>query len=439
MCQINATPEKFNLDTGARPLPQSQKTAGHQLSPLAQKGVVIWADSVDELIRALPFEVDADLEHLHALPAGDVSQQSDAPHFPRDIGVRCEPVKSSSSTAVANSSPDHQDNYLCLSVDDIANPWSVNCVSNGHGPQGHLVSTLLVHELPGMLAQNPALHRDSNLALYQSFVSVGEMASSCQFIDASMSGGTLSAVLLRDGYLHIAWIGDSKVVLGRLASKDPGSIGVGAASGPKQRGNPGVTSRAQVAAPVASHSALPLLRAVELTSDHSVVESSTDAGKDMTTPRSRGLARAFGDSRLRVGGAQPCKPDVRRLRIKAEDVFVVLGTSGLWQTLSPMEVVTVVSQNLHRMAADAADALVAEVQRRGPGATSARSCADGVSQDCSPPEGLTVIVMYLAGERYVRDFDVRRARHLPEEHQEWRLQETLDIRGKCGCLSGNRS
>jgi len=433
MCQINTAPGKFNLDTATRPIPQSQKTPG-QFSPLAQKGVTIWVDSVDELIRALPFEVDADLDHLHALPEGndlgELSQPVDPPHFPRDVGVRCELLRSMSTSA---SSTDHQDNYLCLSVDDIANPWSVSGVSNGHGPQGHLVSTLLVHELPGLLAQNPALHRDSNLALYQSFLSVGEMASSCQFIDASISGGTLSAVLLRDGYLHIAWIGDSKIVLGRLAAKEPGNSGAGAVNSQRQRGNVGVTSRAQVKGPAVAPSALPLLRAVELTSDHSVVESSADLGKDhLPTPRSRGLARAFGDSRLRVGGIEACKPDVRRLRIKPEDVFVVLGTSGLWQKLSPMEVVTVVGQNLHRMAADAADALVAEVERRSGNGTE-RSTA---SQDNS--EGVTVIVMYLAGDRYVKDFDVRRARHLPEEHQEWKMQEALDIRGKCGCLSGSR-
>merc|ERR1719188_1538726 len=61
--------------------------------PLAQKkGLTVWVDSVDELVQALPFELDTDLEHLHALPEGLPlgTPSFEAPSFARDVGVRCE-------------------------------------------------------------------------------------------------------------------------------------------------------------------------------------------------------------------------------------------------------------------------------------------------------------------------------------------------------------
>merc|ERR1712232_1456387 len=186
-------------------------------SVLAQKGCIICVDSVDALLSELPYEFDADLDHLYVLPACSTPSNSqrrlEAPRFSRDVGTVCERVGRS-----CQGGDENQDNFTCLQVDDLANPWGLYAVSDGHGPQGHLVSTLLVHELPGLLVQNPAIHRDTNLALYQTFVSAAEMAETCQFVDASVSGGTFSAAMLREGYLHVAWVGDSKVVIGRVDS-----------------------------------------------------------------------------------------------------------------------------------------------------------------------------------------------------------------------------
>merc|ERR1712176_782213 len=107
---------------------------------------------------------------------------------------------------------------------------------------------------------------------HQAFVSVGEMASTCQFVSSSESRSTLSVVLLRRGLLHIAWVGDSKVVLGRLASS-PANISHGACSSDTIARHP--------LAPVPH----PELRAIELTADQ-------DASNDVPQLCS-GISAAF--------------------------------------------------------------------------------------------------------------------------------------------------
>jgi len=453
-------------------------------SALTQKGLTIWVDTVDDLIRALPFEVDVDLDHLHELPCeqpntnpwgsgvsrstassgtfyGDPVRTFELPDFPRDLGIRCERASACRS--------ENQDNFAAVQVDDVANPWALYAIADGHGPHGHLVSTLLVHELPCLLTQNPSLHKHSSLALHQAFLSVGEMAATCQFVDATVSGSTLSAVLLREGVLNVAWVGDSKAVLGRLAAR-PGQPDGAAGFGPQ--GNPLYPAgrKRPGAAPAGARGRLtqgssnscsppppsgppPLLRAVELTSDHvtpngaaganragdphkTVAGAGTPAAPNFEPadtaggppppvqhPGLNGLARAFGNSRMRGssgGGSMSNTPEVRRMRLKPEDVFVVLGSGGLWKHLSPTEVVTIVGQNLHRMAADAAGALLSEVHKR--------ETPDSATEDTS------VMVAYLAGSNYVTDFDLQRASHVQEYSRT--LAQVREATGlaRCGCL-----
>merc|ERR1712232_889320 len=118
----------------------------------------------------------------------------------------------------------------------------------------------------------------------------------------------------------------------------------------------------------------PILRAVEMTA-----QSSEKKGNQVDTFR-------FGSvSHVRS------TPQVRRMRLKSEDVCVIMGSSALWKWLTPEEVVTIVGQNMHRMASDAADAVIAEVRRRM-----------GDPSMSESDDELTFIVLYLAGENYVK-------------------------------------
>merc|ERR1719181_2364777 len=97
MCNSNQLPHTERcFVTRAEPV-DAITTSQYDRSPiLAQKGLTIWVESVDDLVRALPFELDADLDHLHALPEAELG--AGAPvcgtleplDFPRDVGVHCE-------------------------------------------------------------------------------------------------------------------------------------------------------------------------------------------------------------------------------------------------------------------------------------------------------------------------------------------------------------
>merc|ERR1712054_423564 len=97
------------------------------------------------------------------------------------------------------------------------------------------------------------------------------------------------------------------------------------------------------------------------------------------------------------------------MKLKPEDVCAIIATQCLWKCLSPEEVVTIVGQRLNRMATDAAEALAAEVRRR---TQPASNSAQGSNVEAEEENELTVIVIYLAGERYVKDYDIERAGHL---------------------------
>jgi len=139
-----------------------------------------------------------------------------------------------------------------------------------------------------------------------------------------------------------------------------------------------------------------------------------------TLDHGRGSTRSFGNPeggswKKHPGGAEVggggCEPVVRRMKLKSEDLFIVLGTSGLWSYLSPDDAVAIVSQGLHLMAADSARALRMEALRR---AALARAPPGYISGHYANQHDITAVVVYLAGARYVSDFSVHRADHVPE-------------------------
>lgn len=460
----------------------------HPLSVLGPAGVAsqdpsrgfsIWVDSVDDLVVALSLQADyssrsqngrSDLEHLYALPEGggdaasgtDRARASDrgaarSPvediYFPRDVGV-CSGRPSASAQGgsfpwgtAAEWRPCH-DSYACMQVDDMANPWAFYAVAEGCPPQGwssvqhQEQAPRLAADIPAMLARHPSLHSNPCRALFETHKAATKVAALGTVYPESNSA--LSLVLLRDEFLHIAWAGDAKIVLGRLASKaplpsrkapEPVTHPAGSALRLASRHRPGVGSKPkegyvnsqQMKLALQFDGPPPILRAVDLTA-----ESSDSA---------RGPGIAAGDSaggggkRRDSPGQANCSPDVRRMKLKPEDVCVIVATQALWKCLSPEEVVTIVGQRLNRMASDAADALVAEVRRRcQPISISSQG---GLSEGEEEDE-LSVLVIYLTGERYVKDFEIERANHLQGDSfvSEGLMPATEPVALQWGCCRG---
>lgn len=365
----------------------------------ASRGVAIWVDSVEDLIVACSLEDPAGLEHLYTLTDSErvahsveLSSGEDL-YLPRDVGVRCaDPWDLINAVGLSipwlnDDMQKVQNSYLCLQIDDLANPWGAYAVAEGRGPDAHYTSAKLVSELPSLLARHPQVYSSPCQALYECQVVADKLVNGNALYGASSS--TLTTAILRDGYLNIAWLGDSRIVLGRLAAKQAEVPRKSAATIAAQNGllksvprrRPGQTGRHQEVYSNAQNikqwinydGPPPILRAVDLTADAATAAGSSSQGV----------------------------PEVRRMRLKADDVCVVMGTGTLWKWLTPEEVVTIVGQNMHRMASDAADAIAAEVRKR-----MGQPSADDTGEE------LTLIVLYLAGENYVKEFDILRATHL---------------------------
>lgn len=406
----------------------------------SSRGLSVWVDCIDDLVIALSLEADhgtsgrkggGNLEHLYALPEGGGDAASGAEraragdwqtarspveevYYPRDVGVRsgCASASDQKGRFPWSGSEEGDrpscNSFACVQVDDLANPWAFYAVGNS-------MSSALYPELrprpatdiPGMLARNPRLHCSPSRALYETHMAATK-AEACGDIYPETSAA-LSLALLREEFLHIAWAGDAKIVLGRLAAKAP----VPAMMAPEPAVNSGTLRLASKHKPGSGRTPQegyissrdlkqrlhfdgppPILRAVDLTAQ------SDSGGSGIAAADSAG-GGGQGDQSSRTGSLDG-RPSVRRMKLKPEDVCVIIATQTLWRYLTPEEVVTIVGEHLNCMASDAADALTSEVRRRS-----------------QPPPGkmpveeeLTIIVVYLAGERYVKDFEIERANHL---------------------------
>eukprot|EP00929_Paragymnodinium_shiwhaense_P038580 TRINITY_DN20370_c0_g1_i2.p1 TRINITY_DN20370_c0_g1~~TRINITY_DN20370_c0_g1_i2.p1 ORF type:complete len:375 (-),score=63.50 TRINITY_DN20370_c0_g1_i2:65-1189(-) len=346
-------------------------------------------------------------------------------HFPRDIGV-CSAYPWDLATvglsipwAQASSSDPH--GCACVQVDDLGSAWGIYALGEGTGQNGSLAATKLINLLPGLLARNPSVFSAPCAALYESCVLAQSLATIGAGGDSDCNA--LGAVFLRDGFLHLAWDGKSKIVLGRLAAHQaqqppPGRKGVGTKANVE---NLRPASRRKAAAKPENEVYIgsgqmrqwikfegppPILRAVDLTAAQAG-EEAEEAGPTTTC------------------GLRPTahEPEVRRMRLKPGDVCVVIGSESLWRWLTPDEVVTIIGQNMHRMATLAANALLAEVRKR---------MSDPASQ--KPEDYVTVVVVYLTGESYVQDWSMDRAQHMQGAlYVSESLTESPDFGDLAGC------
>lgn len=389
-------------DPGMAPC-KSEDGRRRAMQPSSGGGASVWVDNVEDLAAAFALDGlfgDGHLDHLYTLPAGGARRQAlgalDELYLPRDVGVVRSRLALDPGRFVGLEIPwlqgdasQDRSSYACVQVDDLSNPWGLYAVAEGHGKQGGEISARLAAELPRVLLQHEDVYRNPCQALYEAYLAAGEAAAA---ISSSASRSTMGVALLRDGFLHVAWAGGAKVVLGRLAAQAqaaPPAANMGAGIPgtilrPASRRRPGAPPLPQaVAGPRAPAVAPPpILRAVDLMAP----------GEDA----SQGDREDFSSATL-------SEPEVRRMRLKEEDVCAILGTDCLWQWLSPEEVITIVGQRMTSMACDAADALSAEIRKR----MVCDAKRSGIRGHASVE--LVAVVVYFAGSRYVRDFDARRA------------------------------
>jgi len=131
-----------------------------------------------------------------------------------EISIVCQKGRKSEFDPTPN-----QDNFLVQQVGGV----TVYCVADGHGPFGHLVSFRLVQALPRFLATSVHFGSDWEAALKEAFLNVqAELSTFCksQSVNIEASGAACSVVVLEEQTVHVAFVGDARVMLGSWNRRD---------------------------------------------------------------------------------------------------------------------------------------------------------------------------------------------------------------------------
>lgn len=132
------------------------------------------------------------------------------------IAVLCQKGRKSAFDPTPN-----QDNYF---VQQLIGGISLYGVCDGHGPFGHLVSFRLVQTLPFFLSQSDKFGTDWEAAMKFAFVQAhAELEHFCaeQHINIEASGAAASMLLVDEQTVHVAFVGDARVMLGSWNRMNP--------------------------------------------------------------------------------------------------------------------------------------------------------------------------------------------------------------------------
>jgi serine/threonine protein phosphatase PrpC len=131
-----------------------------------------------------------------------------------EISVLCQKGQKSAADPTPN-----QDNYFIHHIGNV----SMYGVADGHGPFGHLVSFRLVQTLPHFLVNINHYGKDWEAALKEAFLAAQkDLEDFCgqQNINIEASGAAGSVLVMEEQTVHIAFIGDARIMLGSWNRRD---------------------------------------------------------------------------------------------------------------------------------------------------------------------------------------------------------------------------
>mmetsp|Transcript_36608 Transcript_36608/g.105255 ORF Transcript_36608/g.105255 Transcript_36608/m.105255 type:complete len:1056 (-) Transcript_36608:152-3319(-) len=131
-----------------------------------------------------------------------------------DIGIVCQKGQKSASDPTPN-----QDNFFVIQKDGV----SMYGVADGHGPFGHLVSFRLVQTLPHFISKSEHYGKDWEKALKDAFLDAQQdLCKFCKLhnINIEASGAAGSVMVMEEQTVHIAFIGDARIMLGSWNRRD---------------------------------------------------------------------------------------------------------------------------------------------------------------------------------------------------------------------------
>jgi len=277
----------------------------------------------------------------------------------------------------------NQDRYVCRKrCSDSPNSGSLFGVFDGHGKNGHHVSEWLSTVMPieiaraeqdmcalraqaatgtisclhGSVEEMGAPNREAAItALLQTLRSAHKRLEDGLLrsgLEIQWSGSTSCVVYLSGRHLVVMNVGDSRAVLGvhaPQANGERGALCAKAISIDHKPGNPDERERIMQGGGCVAPSRTLMGRAA---GPLRVWDSSRQAGL--------ATSRSFGDMGYRVNGTGGVisEPQMHVFEITSEARFVVIGSDGLWDQLSPAEAVSLASHFSSRGADYAAEELV---------------------------------------------------------------------------------
>ncbi len=126
--------------------------------------------------------------------------------------------KSVKGKAPYNLRKQNQDAYII--AQDSQTSAILLVVLDGHGEDGHKVSSTFRKKLPSMVFSHSAWPNDVRKAVGESIVSIEKTILKDRMVETDFSGTTLVAVVIQGRHATVANIGDSRVILGKRNNED---------------------------------------------------------------------------------------------------------------------------------------------------------------------------------------------------------------------------
>lgn len=235
------------------------------------------------------------------------------------IAVLCQKGQKSPDDPTPN-----QDNYFMKFVDGV----SIYGVLDGHGPFGHLVSFRLVQSLPHILINHPSFGVDWEKAMKESFVAAQKELltfAEDQGVNLEASGSAGSVLVMAGQQIHVAHIGDARIMLASYNRRDSKLIFATQDHKPEL---PAEKKRLEDAG----------------TEVREVDKDSFRIYRRGTTFPGLTMSRAFGDTACE-GVIQ--EPEYRQFSMQPTDeYYAIIASDGIWEFIEAEEAVTLTAKKL---------------------------------------------------------------------------------------------
>lgn len=265
----------------------------------------------------------------------------------------------------------NQDSWQILKVDQ---DMSIYGVFDGFGQKGHDVSNFVSEHMTVVMLQDKRFkteeYSDVFRTCFEKAHTTVDMATQQKKLNAEMSGTTASVVIRngKNNKLTVANVGDSTIVIGLYTD----------------------ASKSQLVAKTLTRDHRPFLpeekRRIEMAGGRVVFDGYCNHrvfAKGAPYP-ALNLSRCIGEL---VGHAKcglSCEPDITEVDVTPLDHVLLLGSSGLWQFISPQEALDIVAKFSPQAAMQAAEELTKNAYNRW-----------NLEEEGTIVDDITVVVAYL--------------------------------------------